>query len=349
MVFYEFSQNFIIIFVENFNVIFYNNIRSNIIIIFRYCSMGANQGGANMDLKEIKAFLTVAQLKNVSRAADILNYTQAAITIQIKRLEQELNTKLLNKVGKEMILTKNGEIFYSYATEILLNVSKAKESISPPKNSTEELILGTDSSLSISYLTPYFSHYRKNYPNTHIRIILDDAINLTDYLLQGDIHFACFLGNNLVKRKYIHSITAKIPLIIVASSQNKVLKKEKIASLKDLSDLTWVLPEKSLSVRSAIDDELTAQGISFSTFVDSMDMYCLVKLVEQSDAVSILPEFLVEDEILNGSLTALYLKDFNKSIRLQIAFSETQFQHHALQTFLKILKEHSQKKSYKKF
>lgn len=302
-----------------------------------------------MDLKEIKAFLTVAQLKNVSRAADILNYTQAAITIQIKRLEQELNTKLLNKVGKEMILTKNGEIFYSYATEILLNISKAKESISPPKNSTEELILGTDSSLSIAVLTPYFSYYRENYPNTHIRIIIDDPINLTDYLLQGDIHFACFLGNNLLKRKYIHIIAVKIPLLIVASPHNNVLKKKKLLNLKDLSNLTWVLPEKTLSIRSTIDDELASQDISFSTFVDSMDMYSLVKLVEQSDAVSILPEYLVENEILNGSLTALPLKDFNKSIRLQVAFSETQFQHHALQTFLKILKEHSKTKSYEKF
>ena len=65
-----------------------------------------------MELREIAAFLQVAQLKSFSKAARALGYSQAAVTIQIKQLEQELGIHLFDRIGKQTILTHQGMVFY---------------------------------------------------------------------------------------------------------------------------------------------------------------------------------------------------------------------------------------------
>lgn len=62
-----------------------------------------------MELREIRTFIQVAQRKSFSRAAEALGYSQAAVTIQIKQLENELGIHLFDRIGKQTILTHQGE------------------------------------------------------------------------------------------------------------------------------------------------------------------------------------------------------------------------------------------------
>lgn len=71
-----------------------------------------------MELREINAFLQVAQFKSFSKAARHLGYSQAAITIQIKQLEQELDVHLFDRIGKQISLTRMGELFFEHANTI---------------------------------------------------------------------------------------------------------------------------------------------------------------------------------------------------------------------------------------
>ena len=66
-----------------------------------------------MEFREISTFLQVAKFKSFSRAAEQLGYTQAAVTIQIKNLENELGVHLFDRIGKQTLLTHQGRIFYN--------------------------------------------------------------------------------------------------------------------------------------------------------------------------------------------------------------------------------------------
>mgnify|MGYP002584700626 CR=1 FL=1 len=76
-----------------------------------------------MELREIAAFIQVAQLKSFSKAAKQLGYSQAAVTIQIKQLEQELGAQLYERVGKQIRITQTGQEFLSYAAAIVRNTN----------------------------------------------------------------------------------------------------------------------------------------------------------------------------------------------------------------------------------
>ena len=71
-----------------------------------------------MEFREISTFLQVAQYQSFSKAARHLGYSQAAVTIQIKQLEQELGVHLFDRIGKQISLTHQGQVFYQYAVSI---------------------------------------------------------------------------------------------------------------------------------------------------------------------------------------------------------------------------------------
>ena len=76
-----------------------------------------------MEFREISTFLQVAQYQSFSKAARQLGYSQAAVTIQIKQLEQELGAQLYERVGKQIRITQTGQEFLSYAAAIVRNTN----------------------------------------------------------------------------------------------------------------------------------------------------------------------------------------------------------------------------------
>ncbi|MGB9628330.1 MAG: LysR family transcriptional regulator, partial [Thermodesulfobacteriota bacterium] len=71
-----------------------------------------------MNLKQLEAFYLVIKRRSYTKAAEELNVTQPAVTIQVKALEESLNLKLIQQVGKRVHLSEAGEVLYQYAEKI---------------------------------------------------------------------------------------------------------------------------------------------------------------------------------------------------------------------------------------
>ena len=79
-----------------------------------------------MEFRNINTFLKVAGTQNFSRAAQQLGYSQSAVTIQIRQLEEELQVQLFERIGKRVYLTEKGQEFVAYANEIMRVTERAK-------------------------------------------------------------------------------------------------------------------------------------------------------------------------------------------------------------------------------
>ena len=88
-----------------------------------------------MELRQLATFIRVAQFKSFSRAAESLGYSQSAVTVQIRQLEEELGTRLFDRMGKRIALTDTGERFLSHACDVMNQVNQARMSVT----STAEL------------------------------------------------------------------------------------------------------------------------------------------------------------------------------------------------------------------
>ena len=107
-----------------------------------------------MELREIRTFLQIAQKQSFSKAAEALGYSQAAVTVQIKQLEEELGIHLFDRLGKKTVLTHHGEIFYRYAVTILGTVADAKNAVSASTELSGDLTIGTIESICESIIPP---------------------------------------------------------------------------------------------------------------------------------------------------------------------------------------------------
>ena len=107
-----------------------------------------------MELRTVATFLRVAELQSFSRAAEQLGYSQAAVTVQVKQLEQELGAPLFERIGRRIQLTEEGTRFIPAAMELLKAAHKAKALVHADGSPAGRLRIGTAESLLMSVLTP---------------------------------------------------------------------------------------------------------------------------------------------------------------------------------------------------
>ena len=84
-----------------------------------------------MDLKQLRAFITVAETGNVTRASSLLNLVQPAVSRQLRMLEEDLGTELFDRSRHGMQLTPSGKTMLEYAHRILNDVARARAEIQP--------------------------------------------------------------------------------------------------------------------------------------------------------------------------------------------------------------------------
>ena len=127
-----------------------------------------------MEFRNIITFLKVAELKNFSKAAEKLGYSQSAVTVQIKQLEKELGTRLFERVGKGAVLTESGQDFVFHANEILNTAKQAVDAVrgSEKKQSEREITgvlrVGSVESVSTALLPEILMEFHRICPQVEI-------------------------------------------------------------------------------------------------------------------------------------------------------------------------------------
>ena len=100
-----------------------------------------------MDIKYLNTFRVIVEESSFTSAANRLNYTQSTITFHIAQLEQELNTKLFEKLGRHMVLTKAGEQLIPYVNKVLDSVNQMRNFENDLKECRGDLHIGVGETL----------------------------------------------------------------------------------------------------------------------------------------------------------------------------------------------------------
>lgn len=127
------------------------------------------------NLTKYKIFLSVAENKSISKAASLLYISQPAVSIAIKKLEENLNTTLFIRKSKGVELTEKGRLLYDSAKKALMMLSDTEKSFRFPFN-TGSLRIASSNILCKHYLIPYLKEFLYLYPNTNVRITCTSSL-----------------------------------------------------------------------------------------------------------------------------------------------------------------------------
>ncbi|GIT90773.1 LysR family transcriptional regulator [Jannaschia pagri] len=235
----------------------------------------------NLDLTALRAFATVASTGGVTRAAALLNLTQSAVSMQVKRLEEALDATLLNRTSRGMQLTPQGEQVLGYARRLLtLNdelLDRMKETA--PEG---EIRLGVPHDIVPRCIPDVLRAFAADYPRVRITLISSVTSALHDMYAAGECDV--MLGTEAACRDGGVELV-RLPLIWVGAADGRAWQQRPLRlafeehcvfrtaaqAALDRADIPWELAMSAKSSRAV--DATVAADLACHVVIDGFDTW----------------------------------------------------------------------------
>jgi DNA-binding transcriptional LysR family regulator len=291
-----------------------------------------------MEIRQLNTFVTIIKTMSFTQAAIELNYAQSTITSQIQALEEELGTMLFERLGKQIKLTKDGELLYTYAGKILTLSAEAKAVISSSLSPKGTLTIGTAESLCTHRLPEVLKTFRERYPNIEINFNLDACPDYRTHLKKNTIDIMFFLDVPLKEPDLITHVLFEEPMIVIAAPNHPLAKQSKVTPY-DINNQALILTNLGCSYRRIFESILAQAGAKPSSTLAFSSNEVIKKFVMDGWGIGFLPEITVKSELLSRQLIALPWTGTPFNIKTQIIYHKDKWISPALRAFIDIIME----------
>ena len=289
-----------------------------------------------MELRNLKTFVTIAKGGSFTKAADILGYAQSTITTQIKVLESQLNTKLFDRLGRNIFLTSDGEKLLKYAEQILKLSSEAENVVGMSEITKGTLTIGAVESLCVIRLPGILKKYHELYPKVDIIIKLATDSNLRSYLKNNTIDVAIFLGKEVYDEELISKTKFYEPMVVL-SSPSHIISKLKSITADNLSSESFILNEKGCSYCTMFESMLNKAGVYPKSILEVGSIQAIKQFTINNLGITFLPRMAVEKELKDGQLVELNWHGPDLNVMSQVMYHKDRWISPAMKAFLDLI------------
>ncbi|MGG2081864.1 LysR family transcriptional regulator [Lysinibacillus pakistanensis] len=257
-----------------------------------------------MEIRQLKTFWTLASTRSFSRTAEVLNYVPSTITMQIKALEEELGVKLLDRLGKSVILTDAGQRLLPYANKILNDIEEARYVSSESEELTGTITIGADEVLCTYRLPALLRVFRERYP--HVRLLFRplSSHSLKQSLREGNVDVVFMLDEPIVSTDLHTELLMDEPFLMVVSP-NHPLASCSTLRIEDFNREQILLSEKGCSYRTFFYHTLLRKGADSLTELEFNSVEAIKQCAMVGLGIALLPEMSLKGELERGELITL--------------------------------------------
>jgi LysR family nitrogen assimilation transcriptional regulator len=256
-----------------------------------------------MDLKQLRAFLTVADTGNVTRAAELLNRVQPAVSRQLRLLEADVGAELFQRERHGMVLTGAGKALLVYARRAMLELDRARAEIGGSRDGVAGLVtVGLLPSTCDLISSPLVRAVADIYPGIRMRIAMGYAGDLHQWLETGDIDAAVLYG---VEREPNIEATPLLeePLWVVGPRSAKLTRRKPVP-LAGLRGKPLILPSGPRGIRTLVDHACVMANVELTIVAETNAMSIQKSLVLGGHGLTVLPPIAFAAELADKRLTA---------------------------------------------
>lgn len=274
-----------------------------------------------MDLKQLRALLAIAETGSVTRAADILHIVQPAISRQVKLLEEELGVALFDRERHGMVLTAAGRKFAERTRRALDELDSGKAEISPKRQQVSgAVVVGFLPSAADRLVSSLMARVRQNYPQVQVRSYISYIADLEQSLERGDVDIALLFARPDAPMRFPHEAVLEETLYLVGPP-DAALELQIPVPLSSLNEVPLILPALPHGVRTLVERECAAAGVTLNVTAETDSMHLQKGLVMQGVGLSILSGFMVAEDVARGALTACPIASVNLRRTLYVAWA----------------------------
>jgi LysR family nitrogen assimilation transcriptional regulator len=268
-----------------------------------------------MDLRQLKYFVSIAELGSISAASQRLGIAQPALSQTIRQLEIELGVELLVRSPRGVSLTESGQVLVDRASSILnaleLTANEIRNRFGEVRGSVS---FGVPSSASNVLSVPLAESVRHKFPKIMLRTMEAMSGFVHDWLAQGQLDLGILYDIERARHLKAQSLMIE-ELFLIAGADAWRSRNETAANggstvtLQDCAALPMILPHRSHGLRETIERFAASRGLALSVVLEMDSLTNIKTLVARGSGFTILSHAAVFDEVQSGSLVTIPIRE----------------------------------------
>lgn len=213
----------------------------------------------NATVRQLQIFSVAAAHLSFARAAEQLHLTHAAISLQIKQLEEVSGIELFERIGKRVFLTEAGEVMLEYARQILTSLKEADDALSAIKGLRGGRIAVAVTSTAEYFAPGLLAAFRKTQPDVGIRLLIDNRETVGRLLARNEVDVA-IMGRPPADFDATAEAFAPHPLVLIAAADHPLAGRKSIRPA-ELAEENLIVRESGSGTRSAMEGYFADHGV----------------------------------------------------------------------------------------
>jgi DNA-binding transcriptional LysR family regulator len=261
-----------------------------------------------MNITQLKLFRDIARELSFVKVAQQNHITQPAVSVHVKKLEDELGKKLFSRTPHNTQLTSDGEIILEDVKEILRLCEGLKIRSSYSQGILEGNIrIAAIHSVGMYEMGDFLSSFMKSFPRVHIHLQYRRADEIYRSLGKEAIDIG-MVAYPEKRTNIISTSCGEDDLVLITHPEHKLAHRKSVL-LKHIQDQNFIAFESGIPTREAIDGVLAENKITVNNRMSNDNIFTLKKAVEAGIGISIVPANSVDEEVQKGSIIRLPIRD----------------------------------------
>ena len=290
-----------------------------------------------MTITQLKTFLKISELGSFSDAANSLGYAQSTVTTQIRQLEEELDCRLFDRLGKTIVLTAQGERLIEYAEKMLQLEREIHLEITDEEEPTGVIKIGVSESLCYDRIPEALMKYKKMFPGIELRLMFITHNTFPDLLQKGELDLVYTL-NPYIEDDRLTMLYKNAETLGFFASKDHPLAGKRIRE-DDLENYPLLLTEVNCSFRNMLLSDLSRCGIEPHILIETSSKEILKQFASNGLGVAFIPDMTAQKEVKCGMLKRLDWTGADFPIYSQIFVHRNKHLSRAISSFADIIRE----------
>ncbi|MCK1993609.1 LysR family transcriptional regulator [Peribacillus muralis] len=285
----------------------------------------------------LKTFVTLVEVKNFTKTAEILLMSQPSVSLHVKKLEEEFQTKLFLRSPKFLKVTLTGEILYDRAKQMITIYEQTIQDIQEHDRSVKgELKIGASFTIGEYILPSLLIDLQQDYPELELQVVIGNTEEIVKAVRLYKVDIGLIEGQTNEKELSVHPFMQD-ELFVVSSNDHELACKDEV-TIADLHDRAWVTREVGSGTREYLNHVIRSNGLKIKSILTiSSNQGIKETLIKHGAGLALLSRSVIERDVQNKILSIIQLNNQSFNRTLSYVYSPVMEEKKNVKTFIREL------------